>query len=40
MMLGMSLATFTAVHVVISLIGIFTGLIVLYGLLGGNASME
>ena len=33
MMLGMSLATFTAVHVVISLIGIGSGFIVLFGLL-------
>ncbi len=29
MILGMSLATFTLVHVVISLIGILTGLVVL-----------
>ncbi|MGH9545913.1 MAG: hypothetical protein ACRD23_11930 [Terriglobales bacterium] len=33
MMLGMSLSTFTAVHVVISLIGIVSGFIVLFGLL-------
>ncbi len=33
MMLGMSLATITAVHVVISLIGIGSGFIVLFGLL-------
>ena len=33
MILGMSLATFTVVHVVISLIGIATGLIVLVGML-------
>jgi hypothetical protein len=33
MVLGMSLATFTLVHVVISLIGIFTGLVVLAGML-------
>jgi hypothetical protein len=32
MVLGMSLATFTAIHVIISLIGIGTGFIVLYGL--------
>lgn len=32
MMLGMSLSTFTAVHVIISLIGIVSGLIVLFGL--------
>jgi hypothetical protein len=36
MVLGMSLATFTLVHVLISLIGIVAGLIVLYGLLGSN----
>src|ERR1700753_2606270 len=34
--LGMSLATYTAIHVAISLIGIATGLIVLAGLLGGR----
>ncbi len=33
MILGMSIATFTAVHVVISLIGIASGLVVLLGLL-------
>jgi hypothetical protein len=33
MILGMSLSTFTVVHVVISLIGIATGLIVLWGML-------
>jgi hypothetical protein len=33
MILGMSLATFTLVHVVISLIGIVTGLVVLAGML-------
>jgi hypothetical protein len=32
----MTLATFTAVHVVISLIGIASGLIVLYGMLTAN----
>jgi hypothetical protein len=36
MILGMTLATFTAVHVVISLIGIASGLIVLYGMLTAN----
>src|SRR5262249_46647836 len=36
MILGMSLSTFTLVHVVISLIGIATGLIVLWGMLGGE----
>jgi hypothetical protein len=33
MLLGMSLSTFTLLHVIISLIGIVTGLVVLYGLL-------
>ncbi len=33
MILGMSLSTFTTVHVVISLIGIASGLIVLWGML-------
>ena len=33
MILGMSLETYTLTHVVISLIGIVTGLVVLYGLL-------
>ncbi len=32
MILGMSISTFTTVHVIISLIGIFSGFIVLYGL--------
>jgi hypothetical protein len=32
----MSLATFTLVHVVLSLIGIFAGLIVLFGMLGSR----
>jgi hypothetical protein len=36
MILGMSLATFTILHVAISLIGIGTGLIVLLGLLSGK----
>jgi hypothetical protein len=36
MVLGMSLATFTIIHVLISLIGIGTGLIVLFGLLNGK----
>jgi len=36
MVLGMSLSTFTMVHVVISLIGIVSGLIVLFGLFGSN----
>jgi hypothetical protein len=33
---GLSTSTFTFVHVVISLIGIFTGLIVVLGMLGGK----
>ena len=36
MILGMTLATFTLFHVVISLVGIASGLIVAYGLLGGK----
>jgi hypothetical protein len=36
MVLGMSLATFTMVHVIISLIAIASGLVVLSGLLGSN----
>jgi hypothetical protein len=36
MILGMSLSTFTFVHVVISLIGIVTGIIVLFGMLGAR----
>jgi len=36
MILGMSLSTFTAFHVVISLIAIVFGLIVMFGLLGSN----
>jgi hypothetical protein len=36
MVLGMSLATFTLVHVVISLVGIVSGLLVLYGLIKGK----
>jgi hypothetical protein len=36
MILGMSTATFTTVHVIISLIGIFSGAIVLFGWLGGK----
>ena len=37
MILGMSLATFTLVHVILSLIGIFTGLVVLIGMLNSNS---
>jgi hypothetical protein len=36
MVLGMSLATFTLVHVIISLIGIASGLVVMFGLLGSR----
>jgi len=36
MLLGMSLATFTQVHVAISLIGIVSGLIVVFGMLNGK----
>jgi hypothetical protein len=36
MILGMSLATFTLVHVVISLIGIAAGLVVMFGMFGSN----
>jgi hypothetical protein len=36
MILGMSLSTLTAVHVVISLIGIVSGIVVMFGLLGSN----
>jgi hypothetical protein len=36
MILGMSLSTFTSVHVIISLIAIVSGVIVMLGLLGSN----
>jgi uncharacterized membrane protein SirB2 len=36
MMLGMSLSTFTLVHVLISLVGIASGLVVLFGLLSAK----
>jgi hypothetical protein len=36
MTLGMSLETFTLVHVVISLIGILSGFVVVFGLVGGK----
>ena len=36
MMLGMSLSTFTLVHVILSLVGICSGIVVVYGLLTGN----
>ena len=36
MMLGLSLPTFTMLHVIIGLVGIVSGLIVLFGLLGSS----
>jgi hypothetical protein len=36
MQLGLSLSTFTTVHVIISLIGIAAGILVMFGLLGSN----
>src|SRR5258708_31161880 len=36
MIFGMTIATFTAVHVVLSLVGILSGFVVLFGLLGGK----
>jgi hypothetical protein len=36
MTLGVSLETFTLVHMVISLIGILSGFVVVFGLLGGK----
>ena len=36
MVLGMSLATYTLIHVIISLVGIGSGLIVLFGMFGGK----
>jgi hypothetical protein len=36
MVLGMSLATYTFLHVLVSLVGIGSGLIVMFGLLGGK----
>jgi hypothetical protein len=38
MMLGLSLPTFTILHVIISLVGIVSGLIVLFGLLGSRRT--
>jgi hypothetical protein len=38
MILGLSTSTFTTVHVIISLIGIFAGAVVLFGWLGGRSS--
>ena len=36
MILGMSISTFTLVHVVLSLVGIFAGLVVVIGMLGSK----
>ena len=36
MILGLSLASFTLLHVVISLVGILTGLVVLFAMLGNR----
>ena len=36
MILGMSVSTFTLVHVLLSLVGIFAGLVVVYGFLKGR----
>ena len=36
MILGMSTSTFTVTHVVLSLIGIFSGIVVLFGMLSSN----
>jgi hypothetical protein len=38
MILGMSISTFTTVHVILSLIGIAAGLIVVFGMIGGKHS--
>jgi hypothetical protein len=38
MQLGLSLSTFTTVHVIISLIGIVAGIIVMFGLLGSKRT--
>jgi hypothetical protein len=38
MILGMSLSTFTTVHVIISLIGIVSGIIVMFGMLSSNRT--
>jgi hypothetical protein len=38
MVLGMSLSAFTTLHVIISLIGIVSGIIVMFGLLGSNPT--
>ena len=39
MILGMSLSTFTMVHVIISLIGILSGIVVVYAMLGSRDLM-
>ena len=36
MVFGMSLATYTLIHVIISLVGIVSGLVVLFGMFGGK----
>lgn len=36
MILGMSVSTFTALHVVLSLTGIFSGIVVLFGMIGSK----
>ena len=36
MILGMSTSTFTLVHVILSLVGIFAGLVVVFGMLGSK----
>jgi hypothetical protein len=38
MILGMSISTFTTVHVILSLIGILSGLVVLFGMIGAKKS--
>jgi hypothetical protein len=38
MVLGMSLATFTLLHVIISLIGIVAGIFAMFGMLGSNRT--
>jgi hypothetical protein len=38
MILGMSIATFTTLHVVISLIGVFSGFVALFAMIGGRLA--
>jgi hypothetical protein len=38
MILGMSTSTFTLVHVILSLVGIFAGLVVVFGMLGSKKA--